>query len=400
MQVKESKPMKKLVKTAAVLGMLGTIATGVYAFDFGGLFKNNTKFSTPSFEYAGLDQMDSLSGWVKVPLTQDEKVYFSAEADATFQYSNSNLSLGGQAGTASFYLNLPLCKLTLYSNLWNGIFQLNAGRFTAADSTGMILSQTTDGIQGTFSSNYVKAILYAGYTGLTNSRTDYIIDGDSSTFSYDASAVYQFNSPYALTSLSVALPFLFSNQTLAFEGLAAFGLPGITGDNSGDNRYYLTALMNGPIVKNLYYSVSTTFGLGDGVTNLSRAAFTFYPTVLDSSVALEILYASGNNGFLSPFRGFTSQSAYLASGSTEYSGIIKAGLSGSIRPVSKLFISLGTDVVMSVADSFGYSGFQWFTQLQYQPFTDLKVGLAANQFIGQDSSLNNMGISLNLTFAF
>ena len=158
--------------------------------------------------------------------------------------------------------------------------------------------------------------------------------------------------------------------------------------------------MNGPIVKNLYYSVSTTFGLGDGVTNLSRAAFTFYPTVLDSSVALEILYASGNNGFLSPFRGFTSQSAYLASGSTEYSGIIKAGLSGSIRPVSKLFISLGTDVVMSVADSFGYSGFQWFTQLQYQPFTDLKVGLAANQFIGQDSSLNNMGISLNLTFAF
>ena len=149
MQVKESKPMKKLVKTAAVLGMLGTIATGVYAFDFGGLFKNNTKFSTPSFEYAGLDQMDSLSGWVKVPLTQDEKVYFSAEADATFQYSNSNLSLGGQAGTASFYLNLPLCKLTLYSNLWNGIFQLNAGRFTAADSTGIILSQTTDGIRET-----------------------------------------------------------------------------------------------------------------------------------------------------------------------------------------------------------------------------------------------------------
>ena len=393
--------MKKIVKTLASLAFIGTFAVSLHAVDFGGLLKNDTKFTTPTFQYVGLNQVDSLVGWIKLPITKNGKIYFSAEADATFMYTTPNLS--ANMGTASFLANLSLCKVTMYNNVWNGILQLNLGRFSNSDSTGRAISQTLDGAQVTFSSNYVKAIVSAGYTGLTNARYDSIIESGTTTFKADPNAVYQPNSPYIVTGISTALPYLFANQTIGFEGYATFGVGGISGSNIGTNRFYATAMANGPIIQSLYYAFSTTFGItGEGkVGNLSKFSITYYPPALNSSVSAEVLYASGNNGFLSPFTGFTRQTAYLAgNGDTEYSGIIKIGATGTIRPLEMLFINLGADVVLSCMDSFDYTGFQWHSQLDFQPFTDLKIGLSAQQFIGKDSTRNNMAFGLNVVFAF
>ena len=393
--------MKKIVKTLASLAFIGTFAVSLHAVDFGGLLKNDTKFTTPTFQYVGLNQVDSLVGWIKLPITKNGKIYFSAEADATFMYTTPNLS--ANMGTASFLANLSLCKVTMYNNVWNGILQLNLGRFSNSDSTGRAISQTLDGAQVTFSSNYVKEIVSAGYTGLTNARYDSIIESGTTTFKADPNAVYQPNSPYIVTGISAALPYLFANQTIGFEGYATFGVGGIFGSNIGTNRFYATAMANGPIIQSLYYALSTTFGIsGEGkVGNLSKFSITYYPPALNSSVSAEVLYASGNNGFLSPFTGFTRQTAYLAgNGDTEYSGIIKIGATGTIRPLEMLFINLGADVVLSCMDSFDYTGFQWHSQLDFQPFTDLKIGLSAQQFIGKDSSRNNMAFGLNVVFAF
>ena len=392
--------MKKTMKAVIAAAFMAVFAVNAHALDFGGLFKNNTKFTTPNFQGMGINQQDSLVGWFKAPITADEKIYFSLEADATFRYSTP--MMGSNPGRAEFLLNLSLCKFTMFTNIWNGILQLNVGRFATNDATNMVISQTSDGAQLTFTSNYFKAIAYAGYTGLTNSRYDTIIPGAASTFVQDSSMIYQFNSPYILTGLSFSLPYLFANQTIGLEAFAAFGLPGITGSNWGDNRVYITALMNGPIVQNLYYALTTTFGIYEGkASNLSKFSLTYYPPALDSSLSAELLYASGNNGFLAPFTGFTSQSAYLAyGGAAEYTGILKAGASGTIRPLDKLFLSLGADAVFACLNNFSFSGFQWYTQMQFQLYTDLKLGLNAYQFISPDTSKNNLSFALNVTFAF
>lgn len=391
--------MKKTVKKVASLVLAGAVISNAFALDFGGLFTNNSKLDTQSFSTLELVQLDSLTGWIKTPVSADEKLYFAAETEATYRLGVSDLSQADST-RSSFFLDLSLCKLTYYTQAWGGILNINFGRFLVNDSTRNVLAQTTDGAQLTFNSNVVKAIAYAGYTGLTNSRSYTILDSPKSTFKKDDSAVYQFNSPYVVTGISVSLPFLFKNQTIGFEGFGMFGLPGIAGDNSGDIRIYATAIMNGPIVQNLYYSVSSTFGFFDGISNLTKAEITYYPPVLSSAITFGATYASGRNGALKPFTGFTSQKASLAYDSPEYRGILKTGLSGTMHPTDKIFCNLAADAVFSCMDGFDYNGFQWLAQFQYQIFTDLKAGLSAYQFYGKDSRQNNTSFTLNLVFAF
>lgn len=392
--------MKRVTKIIASLIFAGSFVSNIFALDFGGLFKNVSKIDTQSFESLALNQRDSIVGWFKAPITNDGRLYFSIETDATFRYSVPALEKGFAGGSPNFMMDLSLLKITYFNNVWNGLLQLNGGRFLVSDSTGLICAQNADGVQATFNSNIFRAILYAGYTGLTNSRYGTILDGSDSTFKTNSSSVYHFNSPYLIAEGSFELPYLFANQTIGVEAFGFIGMPGINGDNSGYNRLYITALLNGPIISGLYYSASTTFEVLNGVSNLSTLSLTCYPTALSSSVSANLVYASGENGALKPFKGFSSINSSYSYDDPEYSGILKTGISGTIRPTDIVFISAGVDAVFSCPKEFDYSGFQWKAQAQFQIYTDFKVGFSAYQFYGKNSSQNNTGFALNVDFAF
>lgn len=164
-------------------------AASVHAVDFGGSLENNTRLGTTTFEKWELAQQDSLTGWLKVPFNSEGNLYLATEGTLFLNVNVLDLSNSSSAMT-DFLFDIGLFKLGGVFNIGNNLLQLNLGRFFTTDVTGVIMTQTTDGIQGAFTSDYFKASLFAAYTGLTNAMFAPIIDGPTSTFVPDDSKVY------------------------------------------------------------------------------------------------------------------------------------------------------------------------------------------------------------------
>ena len=80
--------------------------------------------------------------------------------------------------------------------------------------------------------------------------------------------------------------------------------------------------------------------------------------------------------------------------------MLKIGVSGSIIPVSKLFLSLGADLVFKMPEnSAEYYGFQVSAIAKYQFFSDLNMTLNVNQFTGKYSNASKTEIALGLAIA-
>ena len=390
----------KLMKKLATILALGFIAASVYAVDFGGSLDNNTKLGSSDFSRWELAQQDSLTAWLKVPFNSDGSLYLATEGNLYFNYNKMDLS-NPSSSTTDLLLDLGLFKLGGVFKLGENLLQLNLGRFYTSDVTGVILSQTADGVQCAFTSSVFKASVYAAYTGLTNAMFGVINDGPDSTFTPDTTKLYCFNSPYFVAGATVSAPNLFANQTLGLEFYGMFGMQGPNGSNSGYNRMYLTFFMNGPIVKNIFYTLTSSLGFNGGISNLSAATLTYYPNFKSASIALNALFASGESGSLKAFEGFTSNVATYAYSLPEYSSLVKIGLRGSIKPIESLYTTVGSDIVIDTGSDSGFRGIQWDAGLKYQIFTDLQAGLTVKQFIDfKNDADNNLAFALNARLTF
>lgn len=388
--------MKRNVRkifAAVVFSLAGAFSLG--ALDFGGTFFNTSRLYTNDWDPVALSQQDGLTAWLKAPLSKDGKIYLATEGTALFKFSVSNLSNFG-AGKPSFYLDLGLLKIGYLLNVGDSLLQLNAGRFFMDDMSGLVFSQTSDGASASFTTNRFVASAFAAYTGLTNAHFVSMTDD----VSVDSDSIYSCSSPYLVAGAGVSLPYLFANQTLGAEFFAAIGANGPSGSNSGNVRSYVTLALNGPVVKELFYEFSTTFGFKDGVSNLSSFKLSYYPPLMDSAVNFSLLYASGENGGIKPFRTVTKGSASYAYSDPDLSGVFKAGLSGSIKPLENLFVGLETGLVFDLAESFAYDGFEWALNAKYQLFTDLQLGISVLQYYDVDKYDNNSVLTLNAVIAF
>ena len=384
-------------KTIVSLFCALALGSSIHALDFGGIFSNASKLYTNSWNPISLSQQDGLTAWIKCPLSADGKIYLAGEGTALFKFGADDITRLGE-GSPSFHLDLGLLKMGYSLSIGDLLLEINAGRFFKSDGSGLIFSQTADGADLSFSGNIFSAGAFAFYTGLTNAHFVSMV----SDAGVDEGTIYSFSSPYIVAGANVSFPYLFANQTVGAEFIAALGMKGIGSDNSGNNSFYATLLANGPIVTNLFYDFSTTLGFGDGVSNLTQLNLNFYPPVmnLSPSVSLGILYASGESGALKAFSGITSKAVSNAFSAADLSSVFKAGLSASVKPLDELFVGLGTGVLFDLTSDFAYSGFEWSLSAKYQIFTDLQVGLSLLQYYGADEYDNNSAMTLNVVLAF
>ncbi len=113
------------------------------------------------------------------------------------------------------------------------------------------------------------------------------------------------------------------------------------------------------------------------------------------------MYASGKQGPFAAFTGLSSMEATCSAFAPEYSGLLKAGLCGTMKPVSNLLASLGTDIVFSCPkEDFEYAGVQFYGTMVYQLYTDMQLGLMAHQYVGDDKNENETSLTLSFTMAF
>ena len=384
----------KTVKIAAAFLLLFA-AQNIGAVDFGGYINNNSKMTGSSFSNLYLDQTDQGGVWIRVPFDNASKHYLAAEAFVQYEYlSNSQSSIL----TAD-------CNLLKYNGLFNlgsiGKLNVQAGRFFMSDATGLVLRQTNDGALLTFKFPYVSANFYGGYTGLLNAQNVTILNSDSSTYSFNANLPYALQAPYVTALASVSSPFLFLNQTLSLQ---LMGFIGAGQGTTGYNRYYATVKINGPLASFVYYTMDTTFSTQDNFasfSNLSNVSVNFYIPFMSAEIALKGTYASGNNGFLKAFKGFTSITATYAIDEPEYSGLIKGGLSLAMRPLSSIYLGGGANAVFKCPDAeITYGGMEWFANATYQLFADLQLGLSASQYISADGKSDKTNLTVKAVMAF
>ena len=385
---------KSSIKVAIAATLFAAVVLPASAVDFGGTLDNTTKFTGPKIDTLSLDQKDSISFWLRAPFNNEGTMYLAAEGLFQYEYiqSTTTTNLVADCDLFKFSDNISMgAKKSLL---------LSVGRFFKSDSSGIVFSQTSDGVYAQFKIPKMNIGVYGGYTGLLNAKSVSILNAATSTYAYDTTKVYAFAAPYAVAGASFTAPYLFANQTIGVEVYSFFGTASTT---SNYNRFYGTLSMNGPLSSNIFYTFASTFGTDDtfaSVGNLSQFALSFYPTFMSSAVTAHAVYASGRNGPFSAFTGFTSNSATLAMDCPEYTGIITAGLSYSMKPLNSLLLSAGADGVFDCPESVSYSGVQFYGTVLYQAFTDVQLSLSAQQYIDTNDVTNKTSLTAKAVISF
>lgn len=363
--------MKMTKKIAAVLFVCGIFQTAVFALDGGALLYNDTSYKTNKHNEYYLNQKDVVTAWMKVPFGNSNENYFICEGLYKYEF---NQNLKKQFG----YIDLNLFKAIYNLHLDNSDLKFEGGRFYIAGLSPIVYSQNADGFRFTYKNDIVKASAYVGYTGLLNGNIVKMVNAPDYT-KLNVQHIYSLQDKYVVTAETFEFENLFANQMLSAEFIGAF-----RADSISDTRMYMTLLMKGPFTSNLIYNIDATAAfrkydkLDMKTTALVRAVLGYFFD--KGSVNATAIFASKN------FASITSHPAIENFTEPEYSGLLKAGLAATYKPVEKLLISAGGDVVFDATKDFELKGALYNVSVTYQIFSDLSACVKWNQYFDINKS--------------
>ncbi len=420
----EQKQRKSVILTALnsrfslLFAFILISSSAVFAFDFGGILVNDSSFQTYKDGDFNIDQKNSVSIWARHNFDKMGANYFACEGIYNFE-GDFNQEDDDSKYTNSLDVNLLKINLSKKFDSAKNQPKVNfeAGRFYFSDLSGLIFTQNADGAKLSFQNNYFKISAYGAYTGLLNAINTKIISANpaellingkqpavqdvSKTFIADNTKIYDLAEKYLIADATLSFPYFAANQTVSFEFLGAFRL-----EDDKYNRMYATLSFDGPIYRSLFYDVSSTFEFlnykyndisgssktENEVANLSKIGLTYY--FKNVSVGINGLYASGNQGELSPFIGFSKNTSTYSLQEFLYTGIAKIGANARFTPLENLFISANCATVFNAlsgdnsekAEEVEYYGFEYAVGITWQVKSDFQLGITGSQFFDKDNS--------------
>ena len=406
----------KCIKRYLISILLLSAAAGAFAIDieYGGLATSTLSAEGDSIEASCKTNLNTkakqdLTGWIKFPITKDEKLSFAGQGSITTEY----IQKYDKDKQTKIGFDLDLFKVTYLEKMSaDSACSVSFGRFKYSHLTNVVFSQKNDGVLLRFDASKVKLGLYGGYTGLLNQQNVKILNEDGDNYRkidedlkwYEH--LYEWADPYVTTSFVMSFPYLFLNQTVAFEISSFFGTKGPAYERALEyNRYYATLSFSGPLAPKLSYALATTMFTEkfNHLGNLTQLSFTYNTGFKNASISLNGVYASGNgNGPFSRFLAFTSSSATYALDAPEYSGLMKIGTSVALKPLPCLYTSIGTDVVFFCKERFidDHDGWQWYAAAKLQCTNDFSITLSEFRYYSNDSVRDNGGATLKVALAF
>ena len=382
--------MKKIFKIVAAAFM----ASGVlYALDWGGKISDDTAFSDNSPSSLKVRQSNTAILWLTVPLGSKNNDYFAAEALYNFKYDKTE----GVKKPVTHIVDLSLLKFSINRTFGKKGLSINIGRYFIADATFTVFSQTSDGIAAAYEDDTFSISAYAGYTGLLNAKNTTIINAPNHRQKDENDSVYALSAHYIPAGAVFMLPNVFANQRLTVQGWGFVDLNGYS-----FNRFYLSAGLDGNLLNNLSYNLSLTMGTTnfETISNLSKLRFLYYPLHF-LSIYTSALYASGKNGALSPFTGFTSQSADLSNADIQYSSVLKFEAGAALSLFNKAIAFAALSAVLNIPEQKAdYKGFQYQAGCRWNIFDDVQAGISFEQFFGKASVDDKTTVSVNAAFVF
>jgi len=266
-----------------------------------------------------------------------------------------------------------------------------------SDATGIVFNQVCDGAYAKLSLQGLELTGYGGTTAVLNAQNVAVLTPADSSWNPDFRSVYVLCPAYIPAGLSLAFPSLFANQTLSAECW-------VFADASPEKytRAYGTLALSGPLYSSVFYTLSTTAGTEkwETLSNLSKASVSFYP-VPQAVVGVSGTYASGRNGFLSAFRGFTSYTSASPYAEPEYSGLVKAEVTGSYTVIPGVCVTgRGSVFFACPGETVSYDGWQWNVSAVWNIFSDVQVSAGAYQFYAPQSDRNRTVLSASAVCVF
>ncbi len=364
------------------------------AVEWGGLADSNTEVSGKSFskDDLALDETVDASLWIRVPFNEQGNSYFTAEACYQFDKIvplNSDLD----SPDPTNYIDIDLFKFVFEKEIEAGKFSANIGRFSTSDLSSIIYTQAADGFFGKFSGTRFEASLYGAYTGLLNGNMVSILDAPDFE-GCDSEKFYDFADKYLVAMADFSLPNFAANQTLSAQAIGTFRLV-----DENYNRMYGTLMLTGPMVSSFFYGLSSSAAFvkySDSdmeLSNLTKFYLACYPDYKSASVTLSGTYASGKQGPFDSFKGFTKSTAVNSMNEEDYSGLVKAGISATIKPVDILLLSASCDFVnffeneeLSVEK---HKGIQYKIGADWQLFSDVLINASFSQYADFDQDSDN-----------
>ena len=383
--------MKKILLKFIILSLF---LAPVSAMEWGGLITEDARVSTHEMDTSDLQikQGNSICLWLNVPITDDGKTYFTAQGSGRY-----SLDFEDDTKTFSTVFDLDLFKLAGSVNIFENTFSYAVGRFSVSDLTGKVFSQMCDGALFKYTLTSMEVTAYAGYTGLLNGLNVSML-GSEGFPNAVSGEMYARAHGYVPLCLSCELPYVFLNQTLTMQACGFLDM-----EAEKYNRYYGMVSLYGPIAGPVYYALASCAGTDDFKDIFNYSSFSlqcFISQVVTFKLNAE--YASGNNGPLSSFVGFTSSPAYNSLISPELSGVIMSGADFLIS-TDRLYIGLNGRYIMSMPeDEIQTEGVNATANVVFNIFSDLQLGVTGIYYhdINTNGEQDNLSLNVNLSLSF
>ena len=345
----------------------------VFAFDFGGIL-STTSYAQDSVSNLSFNQYVESSLWMRANFGKNTTLTSEAFYSFNGDFANEAEVQTGKKSTFINKLDLSSLKLTTKFNLENNsALNLSLGRFLINDFSGVVFAQKLDTFALSFINENAIINFYTGYTGLLN---QYTVSMYSPDFVPESNPFYTFAPPYIVANVSAKFPVLFASQNLGFEVYTA-----LDSKDFSYNRIFSAISFDGPIYKSLYYALISTFQFNIGTYpeksnfgNLTKAEISWFSGVKSFILSANVTYLSDS------FTPITSTDV-LSDGS-DLDSVLKTGIFASVKPLDKLFLSLGSDFAFDVAENNSiqdYKGFQYSAQIRYELFDDVLLNVSASQ---------------------
>ena len=443
--------------------------TSAGAFDFGGLLTNDSVIKTCSDDNFRLDQKNSASLWIKTPFSEDGQNYFIAEALYNFErdfdtdsptnaldFDLFKLAFAKKAGAGSLGLNAgrfrysdlsgtifsqtadglelsyksPSLQVSLYGSYtgllnFHNVKMISSGDYSTLAMTKNrikinqlknlnLINQKTYTVLNTIAASAapfgekLKLLNTSGMLDAQNIMIANKLSVTSDAFIPDTDRLYDPIEKYVVGSAAVVFPNLFAGQNLGAQFLGAFRV-----EKSSFNRMYATLSCDGPIKGSLYYGINSTLGFtqydgsGTEISNLSKLAVMYYSNFHAASLGFNAAYASCSQNGFECFHGISQMSATYALQDLQYSGLVKFGMSATIKPVPFILLLGGCDCVITSTDSderdcFAYSGMQYIFALKWQVASDFLLGANVTQYLAKDGcdDMDKTAFTLSAALSF
>lgn len=363
------------------------LCTATYSFTFegGGLFSTSLNFDigTPAKtdNPSIFSNSNKLSLWLKQNIDKKGFYTFATQGSAYFKMRKYMAPVNEKV-LAKAILDIDLLKFSFFVPLEkNGNLLIEVGRRGLADSTGIIMSQSFDGVFIQYRHPHFSLMTSLSFTGLLNANTVVLNENDIKI----SNNVYSLTKSYVGLLALFHVPLLKSSYSLYGDSLNFFETRG-----GSKIKTYLTIGIKGPIIKRLFFSVSFSgsYLKAKNVTNagiLATGAIAYYFNKYNAKLGLNMQFAQGGKNSFQTFTLRHISSQFYS----PYTNTWNTGLKMSIKPLSELYVEALCNIICKGEKSNGslYRGFEWMASTNYTIRRDINIEASLGQYIKRDASV-------------